>query len=122
MNETFLAVFVSRPASRLLGYSGTDSIADAFPASTQFEPPLLCDQLEAVIQGLLEPFCLWRFGVTHRRKPLLQYIGICRTPIDDNPISMPHPCYTGLLILRAQCVSWHQDIVFRHLLARSQER
>src|SRR5262245_3338592 len=72
MNETFLAVFVSRPASRLLGYSGTDSIADAFPASTQFEPPLLCDQLEAVIQALLEPFCLWRFGVTHRRKPLLQ--------------------------------------------------
>ena len=54
--NTFSRFSVSRPASKLLGYAGTDSVADAFPAATQLERPLLRDQLEAAIQGLLEPF------------------------------------------------------------------
>ena len=37
----------SRLASKLLRYAGTDSVADAFPAATQLEHPLLRDQLEA---------------------------------------------------------------------------
>ena len=87
---TFLRFSVSRLASKLLRYAGTDSVADAFPAATQLERPLLRDQLEAAIEGLLEPFCLLRLSVPHRRKRLFQYVGICPTPIDDDPRSVPH--------------------------------
>ena len=40
---------VSRVASKLLRYAGTDGIADALSAATQLERPLLRDQLEAAI-------------------------------------------------------------------------
>src|SRR5216684_7424632 len=84
--ETLFRGFsVSRPANTLLRYAGTDRVADAFPAATQLERPLLRDQLEAAIHGLLEPFSLLRLSVPHRRIPLLQYFGICLIPIDDDP-------------------------------------
>jgi hypothetical protein len=89
--NTFSWVFLLRgQATTLLRYAGTDCVADAFPAATQLERPLLRDQLEAVIQGSLEPFSLWRLSVPHRRIPLLQYLGIRLIAIDDHPRSMPH--------------------------------
>ena len=51
-----------RPARKLLRYAGADSVADAFPTTTQLKPPLLRDQLEAAIQSLLEP-SIARHGV-----------------------------------------------------------
>lgn len=42
----------------LLRNAGTDGVADAFPAVTQFERTLLRDQLEAAGQRSLEPFHL----------------------------------------------------------------
>ena len=70
-NAKIVRFSVSRPASKLLHYAGTDSVADAVTATTQLERPLLRDQLEAAIQGLLEPFSLLRLSIPHRRKRLL---------------------------------------------------
>src|SRR5262249_25426209 len=91
-SKTVISCSVGRVGglSRLLCYVGTNGIADVFAAPTQLERSLLRDQLEAAIEGSLEPFGLLRLSVPHRRIHLLEYAGICPTPIDHGPRSMPH--------------------------------